>query len=250
MALFHVLERTQSIGDNDWVMHWPSRLRPVRGWDTVLRAETLQPQIDPFSFLVFASVPARGPTSSSEAESFFESWFGDKAQTRAAFYALDPNLNYKLCPLIRSGTTRSLGISFSWPIFSQAQAMKDFCARCVRNQVRDEELALTYVAGPNVWNSGKIICTGQAVRKVPNRKHQIAVLWKVLEAEADVADSETDAAGLFLESMALEKTPDHDLVVFSRALLGITAGSALQEILIKYGSEAAFETEKEALKYG
>jgi hypothetical protein len=137
--------------------------------------------------------------------------------------------------------------------------MKDFCARCSRHQIRDEELALTYVAGPNVWNSGKVICTGQPVRKVPNRKHQIAVLWKVLESEAQAdvvadagadTDTNTDAAGLFLESMALEKTTDHDLVVFSRALLGITAGSALQEILIKYGSEAAFETEKEALKYG
>jgi len=248
-ALLHVLDKTLSIKEHDWVVHWPARLRPVKGWDDAVREEGL---LTDMTFLMFASVRGGGSTSTpsgasaSEAESFFESWFGsDKAQAKAAFFALDPNLGFRLLPMSRAGITKSIGISFNWPIASQAHLMKTLCQRCAQFGVRDEELALSFLAqGTDIWVSGKLLCLGSVQRRVPNRRHQLSALWHVLEAQTPQTDTDN-----FLYSMALEKTND-DIIVFSRSLLGISAGAGLQEILIKYGSEAAFETEKEALKYG
>lgn len=240
-AINHILDKTISIDTHDWVLYWPSRLHPLRGWDTILKEHF--PLLNPLSFLSFAVPKAEKTTTSSDAQNYIESWFGTDTKLKAGFFSIDANLNLKISSMHREGITKSIGISMNWPILAQSLALNSFALKCIQYGVFDEELALTFLAGSELFISGKLICTGKTIRKVANRRHQITILKNVLSQHSE---EEQDA---FLENMALSESDD-DFIVFARGLLGVTHNYSLQEILIKYGSEAAFETEKEALKYG
>ena len=238
-AINHILDKTISIDTHDWVLYWPSRLHPLRGWDSILKDHF--PLLNPLAMVSFA-VPKPESIASSDAQNYIESWFGADNKLKAGFFTLDANLNFKILPMHREGITKSIGLSMNWPILAQSLAFNSFTLKCIQYGVYDEELSLTFLAGSELFISGKLICTGKPVRKVANRRHQITILKNVLSQHPEEQDA-------FLESMALTESDD-DFIVFARGLLGVTHNYSLQEILIKYGSEAAFETEKEALKYG
>jgi len=249
-AIHHILDKTVSIDTHDWVLYWPSRLQPIKSWDAILRDHFAI--LNPLSFLCFSTAKTTEQHQAklkADAQNYVESWFGGGPDTKikAGFFTLDSNLNFKVAAMHREGITKSIGISMNWPILAHALAFNSFTLKCIQYNIFDEELSLSLLSSTtasDIFVSGKLICSGQALRRVPNRRHQISALLHVLSQHTE------EEQELFLNKMAMSKTDDDDFIIFARALLGVTSNYSLQEILIKYGSEAAFETEKEALKYG
>ena len=195
----------------------------------------------PNSFSLVENWDAIGREVISDSIIVFPSIFSEKKDLLSfdeppaeGFFAIDKDLEFRVFKKARKGIAPSLGLSLRHP-FVASKLIYDELFDVAAYLGIDQDLALSCLAQEFTVKSAKqtIGC-----RRV-DRKCNVVLQKKALQEVMDYAHP-------CLEKFAL----DEDFSPHGRALLGMTQNFSLSEILVKWGSEAAFETEKEALLYG
>lgn len=242
-AIRHLLDST-TLNPSDLVIWMPVHSNPAIGWDDAVRA-ALGDAPDVTVLVAPSAAGAAAPRLDGDALGAVEAWLGGAAAAGAtpAFFAVDSSLLFKALPMSRPGVAPALGLSAAWPWAARAALAGRMAAAWVAAGLETEDLAMSLLAhraGAVCVHPGAPIATPErAPRRVPNRRHQIAKLLDVLDASSSA----------WLSDLALAQEDD-DVVVYARALLGMTAKSTQAEVLVKWGSEAALATEREALQWG
>lgn len=236
-ALAFLLEHlSRTVKRQDLVLWIPNTARLSKGWDDGLRADVAEARKRGGHLVVSPLMPM--PAAHRDIDRFF---FSESAPT-PAFFALREELTFEALPMSRPGVTPAIGVSMRHPVCGSAEVMSQLASFDT-----DMDLVLsfaTFAAQLSVFHGSKALGFRSHVGSVPNRKLHLQALSEMKEKfDESVFDQ-------WMFHSALGKTETGDLQVFGRALMGMTLESALPEILVKWGSEAAFETEKEALRYG
>lgn len=221
-ALRHVLQ-LETIHDHDFVLWVPSLLRPNKHWDT-LRDDLakIQNQI-----LVLPLLPI--PTSDKDIESLVF----PETQAKPSFFVLNESFQLIATEMKRPAITPSIGLSSRHAFAAKKSILftllnnDDMCELCLSFKAFQSHIQLVHSS----------VALGHTRSLYHGEKFTLA---HYLESKDD-----EDVLSWF-RSIAISK----DGEIFGRALLGVTENATLQEILVKYGSEAGFATEQEALKYG
>ena len=229
----HVLEHSRlSIGPEDIIVWFPAHLRPAKGWDAGIRADLAQARRG--ALLSYPLMPL--PASARDVERFFL----PEAEAMAGFAKLSTNLDVEALPMSRPANTPAYAVSLRFPLVAPASV---FSRLCTQPTIR-EDLALSlhaFASDIQIMHGGSALGF-HTMHRLPNRRSNVYELRQMLQTV------DSDKAELWMEQMALED--GDDVTVFGRAYMGMTHTPTLSEILVKWGSEAAYETEKEALKYG
>jgi hypothetical protein len=149
-----------------------------------------------------------------------ERYFYTEPIPEPCFFRLTHDFQYEPQPMARPGKTKSLGISMRHA-FATTKKHIEKLSGCTT------DMCITYKAGEIMNGSGSL---GFSTRGSANRRANI--------------DSIPDNPE-FKKAQAIDGEE-----VFGRALLGMTPEYTLQEILVKWGSEVAFERERDILRYG
>ena len=231
-AMQHLLS---SLGDvlapTDAVMWMPHMSKVEERWDAFVRKDFAS--IGLKSLLVFP-LCASQPSVTSR-------------QSAGHFFAMDDSLRFSTKPMSRSAITPSIGLSFAHPFAGCAQTVRQLVDACVELEV-EEDLSISFLAtslGFNFYHGSSALACKDLRRRLTNRRAELASLFRLFAMfdEPSVRD--------WLETEALSMTVDQDdIVIFGRGYMGMSRESSMQEILVKWGSQEAFETEREALKYG
>jgi hypothetical protein len=240
-AYQHLLSTLEHLAPDDIIVLMPHQpLTLVADWDVTVRMD--------FSGKDNAIVtyPMLTPTA-EDWTSYFTS-----LPEPAAFFVLNENLDLVARPMARPAMVPAFGISLRHPFAGQRANMELFLSNLVAHNLT-EDLAISALAKAlqiDVVHSSKLLAKCANQRRFANRRTNLSALHKLVASSPELSeDGENAAVQHSLYEMALE-FQDDDVLVYGRAYLGISASSTKQEILIKWGSEEAFETEKEALKYG
>jgi len=234
-AILHLLQTLKdSLLPTDSVLWLPMFSTVQQSWDAGVIQEMSQhgDVTTLFSYPLCNEVP-------KDVTTFFS---GDK--TQAHFFIVEPHLEFGVVGMARPGVTASIGVSVRHCLGASVSSMLTLMEAACKYQI-DDDLALSFLAksmGLKMLHSAQLIACRDVKRRVPNRKSNLDSLHAAFQLYPD-------AVQWWLQDSALELSDD-DLTLYGRAYLGMTADLSKQEILVKYGSEEAFETEKEALKYG
>lgn len=151
-----------------------------------------------------------------------ERYFYTEPLPEASFFRLTNDFQYEPFSMARPGMTRSLGISMRHA-FATSRKQIEMLSGC------KTDMCIAYKSRKlEIMNGSEAL--GFCTRASSNRKANIDAIQK----DADFQNNQ----GFDGEE------------VFGRALLGMTVNYSLQEILVKWGSEVAFERERDILRYG
>lgn len=237
-AMRHLLDHlSRTLTKSDIVLWMPNVARLVKGWDSFVRQDFAETRKRGSHIAVHPLPPM--PPSHRDIERFFFS----EGTPPASFFVLRTDLAFDVASMSRAGVTPALGLSLQHPIACSVDVMRELSAA---NTSTDLALSLwAFSKQFGVMHGSHALGFRLPYASVVNRKSNVQEL---------VHFSEEISESIFqqwLASMALVPTGDgSDLQVFGRSLMGMSAESSLAEILVKWGSEAAFETEKEALRFG
>jgi hypothetical protein len=204
-----------------------------KGWDVNVLRELVQ-HADVSTLLTY---PFCNETS-QDLHSYFT-----KRDPVAQFFTITQTLELDVQPMCRPGVTPSIGISIRHGLAGSVSSMLALMETACQNSFQDD-LPLSFLAssvGLRVFHGSQLIAC-RAKRRVPNRRSNLEGLRAAFQLYPS-------AVLEWLHETALDEGDD-DILLYGRAMLGMSANHGKQEILVKYGSEEAFETEKEALKYG
>jgi hypothetical protein len=238
LAVRHLLDHlSRTLKKSDIVLWMPNVARVVKGWDTHLRADFAEVR-KRGGHIVVHPLPAM-PAAHRDIERFF---FSEQIPT-ASFFAVRDELSFDVLPMSRPGVTPSLGVSLRHPLACTADVMRELSFADT-----DSDLALSMWAYSKQWgvmHGSSALGFRTPYSSVVNRRANLHELIRLCAAIP------RDVVAQWSEYMALRFEEDEeDVTVYGRSLMGMSAESSLAEILVKWGSEAAFETEKEALKFG
>lgn len=235
-AMKYLLDHLQkTLRKSDIVIWIPSNSRLTQGWDVGVRNDFVELKKKQGHILSYPLLPM--PSSHRDIERFFLA----EQRPSPSFFALRDELLFESLPMSRPGVTPSIGLSFKHPVASTADILYN-----VVDTETNSDLALSLAAfslGYNIFHGSASLAFKMPHLSVTNRKLNMQEIFRIRE------EVEEEIFQEWLEKMALRIT-ESDVVLYGRAYMGMTIESTLQEILVKYGSEASFETEKEALKYG
>jgi len=236
-AMRYLLDHLQkTLRKSDIVLWIPSNGRFTQGWDEGIRNDFVELKKKQGHVLSYPLLPM--PSSHRDIERFFLS----EQRPTPAFFALRDDLVFDSLPMSRPGVTPAIGLSFKHPVASTVDILYN-----ITDIESNSDLALTlgvFSLGYHIFHGSSSLAFKMPHVAVNNRRSNLQELFKVKDTLEEEIFYE------WLEKMALRIQEDDDIQLFGRAYMGMTLESALQEILVKYGSEASFETEKEALKYG
>jgi hypothetical protein len=236
-AMKYLLDHLQkTLRKSDIVMWIPSNARFTLGWDTGIRNDFVELKKKQGHILSYPLLPM--PSSHRDIERFFLS----EQRPTPSFFALRDDLVFESLPMSRPGVTPSIGLSLKHPVASTADILYN-----ITETETNTDLALSlgvFSLGYHIFHGSASLAFKMPHLSVSNRRLNLQEIFRVKE------DVEDEIFQEWLTNMALQITEDSDMILYGRAYMGMTIESTLQEILVKYGSEASFETEKEALKYG
>ena len=235
-AVRHLLDHlSRTLKKSDIVLWMPNVARVVKGWDSHVRADFAEMK-KRGGHIVVHPLPAM-PAAHRDIERFF---FSEQIPT-ASFFAVRDELSFEVLPMSRPGVTTALGVSLRHPIACTVDVMRELSFADT-----DADLALSLWAYSKQWgvmHGSSALGFRTPYTSVVNRRANLHELFRVCELVSKEVVEQWTAY------MAL-RFGEEDVEVFGRSLMGMSAESSLAEILVKWGSEAAFETEKEALKFG
>jgi hypothetical protein len=235
-AMRHLLEHlSRTLQRSDIVMWMPNQARVSKGWDDHVRADMAEAKKRGGHIVVHPLPPM--PQAHRDIERFFL----PEQPASASFFVLREDLSFDAAPMSRPGITHSIGVSLRHPLASTSDVM-----RALVDADTISDLALTLFAFSKQWSvfhGAHALGFRMSYATIDNRRQNIHELDRV---SANTPEGILDQ---WMSSIAIARTQD-DMQVFGRALMGMSAESSLPEILVKWGSEASFETEKEALRFG
>ncbi len=229
-------------------------------WIPFVTSYTIQKNWDTYVYENFQSMESMFAQANLQDEPFLltypfsnkqEEWnpntlLKEELTFKASFFALDDSLQFTIHAVCVNDIVPSIGVSFRHCFGGIVHQFSDFVAKCAQMDNISDDLALSFVAAVHhyhLYNGSIAIVRREAKRRVTNRRLQLQSLHKVFDLYPEYKD-------VWLESVALQISEDDDLLIYGRAYMGMTKQLSKEEILTKWGSEEAFETEKEALKYG
>jgi len=235
-AMRHLLEHlSRTLQRNDIVVWMPNQARLSKGWDDFVRADVAEAKKRGGHIVAHPLPPL--PQAHRDIERFFL----PEQPATASFFVLREDLTLEPAPMSRPGITPSIGVSLRHPIAAPADILRQMTTIDTH-----ADLALSLFVFANQWgvfHGSHALGFRMPYVGVDNRRQQIHELDRV----ASVVDP--SVVEQWMASVAVARRED-DVQVFGRAMMGMSAESSLPEILVKWGSEASFETEKEALKFG
>ena len=235
-AMLHLLEHlSRTLQRSDTVVWMPNAARLSKGWDDSVRADIAEARKRGGQIVVHPLPPM--PQAHRDIERFFL----PEQPASASFFVLREDLTFDTAPMSRPGITPSIGVSMRHPIAAPAEILKSLAGADT-----SADLALSLFAFANSWSvfhGAHALGFRMQFPVVDNRRQAIHELDRVAAAVPE------SVVGAWQSATAVQRTPE-DVQVFGRAMMGMSAESSLPEILVKWGSEASFETEKEALRFG
>lgn len=228
----------ETLMPNDYIMYFPAFSKVQKGWDLQVTRE-FQAHADLSTVFTY-------PLCVESSKDMLHYLKTASKSSAAQFFKLDPSLEFTVQDMSRSGLAPSIGISLRHPFGGCASSVIPLAQAASQADIH-EDLALSYLCrtlGLRIMHgSGLVACRGLK-RRSANKRMNMQSLYDVFSKYPDNVDA-------WLHEMALQiSEDDEDLQIYGRAYMGMTSTCSKQEILVKWGSEEAFETEKEALKYG
>ena len=219
-GISHLLETLDTTLD-DTVLIMPSRVWTLEGWDVHARNE---------SGITTWALKTTPPFS-------VESWYNGSAPY-AGFFAFTEDLSFAVLPMARPARVDALGVSLRHPLrMPYAQASKVF-RRAAEMQI-GEDAALSYLVfltGTPVKHSDAVCGTVDSSRV--SSPVELASLRAVLQRYPEKRTEWLDRVSL-----------TNELAVCGKSAMGMVTDT-LGEVIIKWGSKGAFDTEREAMEYG
>ena len=218
-GISHLLETLETTLD-DTIMFVPSKMWSIEGWDEYARKETV-------ATWALKTTP---PLS-------MESWYNGTGAV-AGYFAFTEDLSFTVLPMARPSSVDALGISLRHPFAMPYEDARRVFRRAAEVDV-GEDAALSYL----------VFLTGVSM------KHPDSVLGTV---ESCRVSSPVGATSL---RTVLHRFPEKrvawldrvsitdELKVCGKSAMGMVT-DAIGEVVIKWGSKGAFDTEKEAMEYG
>lgn len=235
-AMKYLLEHLQkTLRKQDIIVWIPSSTRMTLNWDTGIRNDFAELKKRNGQLLAYPLLPI--PSSHRDIERFFL----PEQKPIPCFFALRDDFIFEALPMSRPGVTPAVGISFRHPLASTVDVLKN-----ITDLEIDTDLALTlgiFSLGYTAFHGSSALGFRFPHNFVTNKQIQLNQIFRLQET------IEKEILHEWFNKMAIQ-IQEENLILYGRAYMGMTLDSSLQEILVKYGSEAAFETEKEALKYG
>lgn len=235
-AMKHLLDHLSRTLQRDDIVIWmPNGARVSKGWDDSVRSDMAEAKKRGAHILVHPLPPM--PQAHRDIERFFLA----EQPAPASFFVLRDELSFDVAPMSRPGITPALGVSLRHPLAATADVL-----RVLVDADTTTDLALSLFAFSNQWtvfHGAHALGFRVPYAVVDNRRQEIHELDRMA---ATLSPSVVDQ---WMHTSALSRT-DEDIQVFGRAMMGMSLESSLPEILVKWGSEASFETEKEALRFG
>ena len=235
-AMRHLIEHlSRTLQRNDIVVWMPNQARLSRGWDDFVRADVAEAKKRGGHIVVHPLPPM--PLAHRDIERFFL----PEQPASASFFVLREDLTLETAPMSRPGITPSIGVSMRHPLAAPADILKTLTTAELTS-----DLSLSLFVFANQWavfHGAHALGFRMPYPTVDNRRQNIADMDRV----ASVLDE--SIVTQWMNSLAIARHDD-DIRVFGRAMMGMSIESSLPEILVKWGSEASFETEKEALRFG
>lgn len=235
-AMRHLIEHlSRTLQRNDIVIWMPNQARLSKGWDDSVRADVAEAKKRGGHIVVHPLPPM--PQAHRDIERFFLS----EQPASPSFFVLREDLTFETAPMSRPGITPSMGVSMRHPIAAPADILKGLTTADTNS-----DLAVSLYVFANQWavfHGAHALGFRMPYPSVDNRRQNIHELDRVASALDQTVVEQ------WMGSLAIARVND-DVQVFGRAMMGMSAESSLPEILVKWGSEASFETEKEALRFG
>jgi hypothetical protein len=219
-GISHLLETLETTLE-DTIMIVPSKLWTVDGWDEQARKETV-------AAWALKTTPAFS----------VESWYNGTAPV-AGFFAFTDDLSFSVVPMARPSHVAALGMSLRHPLVLPYKNARRVFQKAAELDV-GEDAALSYLVyrtGITLQHPDSILGTVDSSPRVPSPV-EAASVRKVLEAFPDKRVAWLDRVSL-----------TDDLEVCGKSAMGMVTDT-LGEMVIKWGSKGAFDTEKEAMQYG
>lgn len=220
-GISHLLETLDTTLEEGSVMVMPSKVWTVEGWDVHARKES------GVSSWALKTTP---PFS-------VESWYNGSAPI-AGFFAFTEDLSFTTLPMARPARVDALGISLRHPFVMPYEDARRVFRRAMELDVAEDAAIsyLVFLTGLQIKHPDSILGTVASSRVAS--PVEVASLRTVL---AQFPDKRT----VWLDRVSLTD----DLVVCGKSAMGLVTDS-LGEVVIKWGSKGAFDTEKEAMEYG
>ena len=238
-ALAHLLDSLEGTLDG-WVVYMPARAWLTVGWDDRMRDDiasahafcqtgiTTHHTAPSPHFVVSWPLASSTPTT-------LETWMYPVPLV-ANFFTIAQDLTFSTLPMARPSTVLSLGISLRHPF-----AMRGELATRIFKVGASEDLALTYAA----YQFALLVHGASSLGTLDHtRVVSHATQEKALHAAWD-ADVKFKATFMARNALWI----DDGIRACGRASMGMVT-THLPEILIKWGSPGAYETEKESMQYG
>ena len=219
-GISHLLETLDTtLRDNVLIM--PSKVWTVEGWDVHARKET--------GIVTWAlkTTPAFS----------VESWYNGSAPF-AGFFAFTEDLSFTVLPMARPAPVESLGVSLRYPLLMPYNDARTVFRRAAELLV-GEDAALSYLVflAGSVRHADSILGTVDSTNRVSSPVE--------LTSLRTVLDRYPDKRVKWLDRVSLT----NDLSVCGKSAMGMVTDT-LGEVIIKWGSKGAYDTEKEAMQYG
>ena len=239
-GLAHILQLQRSLVAEDLILWVPPLVHMAEGWDAAVRQDLHEALVKDFTNPVLSYPLLDLPESQKDIDRFFVS----EPPAEGCFFILQNDLLLHATQMARPSLTPALGLSIRHPLLlTMRDAQK--VSECGGSQYSD--LALSLCSYNKLGKQPLHGSAGLGFRSArPATSPELQLKLLVEEAEQvgrEVFDNWAKDVGITFSS-------EGELEIFGQAYLGMSSASGLAEVLSKWGSEAAFETEKEALKYG
>ena len=234
-AVQYILNTIKTLEKDARVLWIPSILKISKAWD-----EKIHQDLNALGENSLIAYPlAYMPMEDKDIERFFL----PETLPKANFFGLGHTLDLHPLPMIKPAMVDSIGISQKHAIAGKLDTFREFIEVIAKNNV-EEDLAssfLAYCKHIKIMHGKlplgfKLSNPNQLQKSSTKTKKEIIAVSELEECD--------------LEEWLQEFALGENFQVFGRALLGMTSKQSLEEVFIKWGSEATYETEKEALQYG
>jgi len=220
----HTLDELHSIDQGAAVVWMPTLAKVKHHWDDAVRSEAPGAT----EILVYPLLPLNNDTTLVNLGITV-------SPKRVGFFTVDPSLVFAVKPMIKPERAQSLGASLRHPFVAQKSMLQQL------RHASEEDLAFSlaiFSLGFTAHHGGK--CIGEThLKSAPGREKNKRSLQSALE------DVEPSRALAWQEFIAV----DTEGTVYARSILGMTPQVSTEEKISKWGSEAKYETMKNAILF-
>lgn len=221
----HTLDELHSIDSHETIVWMPTLAKVKRHWDDAVRNESPSES----EVLVYPLLPLANDTTLVNLGLTV-------APKLVGFFTLDPSLVFAVKPMINPLRAPSLGASLRHPLVAHKSIFLKL------RHASEDDLALSlamFTLNLRVVHGGR--CIGEThLKSAPSREKNKRSLQTALETVDDAVGR------AWQDYVAVDASEG---VVYARSILGMTPDVTTAEKISKWGSEAKYETMKNAVLF-